>query len=431
MRKIKLFLLFLIIFMLSISSISAKVQNVDNEMRYASYWINHEVDTDKIIMTSAQIADYNDQLLKNSKTMNDLDDLGDYLSEYQISSFIDSRIVSGSYYINGGGVNYNYWQNLNNNLDLTDLKDSNDIKYGVCVKRSNIRNMPTSDVASTDTSMTKDLFQISEIKYNDSVAVINTSADGDWYFIITKYCTGWVNKKSIALYETKDDWENSLNYKYGFVVVDEKYANIYKEKTKFDIGTKFEIGNGTALKGFYSVVKLYRGNNGVVKKRFVHIKKSFLHKGYLDYTNANLIELAFKLQNQKYSWRGRDNGTDSAGYVRELYACFGFNLERDAAGMEKMIGDDTSLYGLGSYSKGIAFHKMKMGTLLFMNDHVMIFLGIFDEKFYVIHDLDNYYDSVTGKTVETGKIMVNELTLSNQTYGTFLNSLTSSKFISS
>ncbi len=107
--------------------------------------------------------------------------------------------------------------------------------------------------------------------------------------------------------------------------------------------------------------------------------------GYLDMTSEAVLEQAFKFLGKIYGYGGTLFSNDCSGFVRQVYSCFGMELPRNAKAIAKT-------YDLGSIEcskmtldkKLSLLEEMNPGLLLFMEGHIMMYLGTKDGVPYVI-----------------------------------------------
>ncbi len=105
----------------------------------------------------------------------------------------------------------------------------------------------------------------------------------------------------------------------------------------------------------------------------------------IPYTSRNLYRYALSLAGTPYRW----GKTDCSALVQRVYRRFGIRLPRNSSQM-----------------RSIHFHRhfisgdfpqlapsLSPGTLLFFPGHVMLFLGIYEKKTYILHNFTRYSDA--------------------------------------
>lgn len=114
-----------------------------------------------------------------------------------------------------------------------------------------------------------------------------------------------------------------------------------------------------------------------------------VHVGYLPYTEANVINQAFKFLGERYGWGHDYNARDCTGFVLEVYRSMGIDMPRNS-----------SQQGYGSYGETVVYDEnssndeklerlaaAKVGDLIYLPGHVVMYIGEIDGQPYVIHDV--------------------------------------------
>jgi cell wall-associated NlpC family hydrolase len=99
--------------------------------------------------------------------------------------------------------------------------------------------------------------------------------------------------------------------------------------------------------------------------------------------------------NEPYGWGGEDGFHDCSSFIQDIFKSFGFTLPRNADAQEMLPGKRFSFKNLNDDERLDIIKKLKPGALLFMKDHVMLYLGYFDSSAYVINDITSYYENNT------------------------------------
>lgn len=405
--------------------------NVTDDMLNADYWINKMDNPDKLIMDTSQIESFNREIIeKLPGTVYNLADYPVSLTKEQLTSYIDIAFPTDPAYIGTREVSGAYWQKLRRLLNLNDIKDTNPVKYGLTVKRSNLKVFPTADIISDDPNDTAfDLFQNSSILAAEAVVILHQSSDKQWYFVQMYNCSGWVPAADIALCE-RDVWLTYQNEKEFLVVTGNSIAldndPLLPEisEMEFTMGTKLPLVAKEEMpvtlrdRRVYQnyVVKLpLRGALGQVEFVMAPIPISNdLHVGYLPYTRANIIRQTMKLQGERYCWGGMLNGRDCSAMVLEIYRTFGFRLARNSSSQATSAG--RTLTFTDSYS--IAYREqllqnLKPGAVLHFPGHEMIYLGKDSGHYYIISDLGSFAelkaDGSGLQTVRVRTVTINDL----------------------
>jgi hypothetical protein len=141
------------------------------------------------------------------------------------------------------------------------------------------------------------------------------------------------------------------------------------------------------------IVIPYQETDGSSSLKKAYVKKESVSFGYLVYTPRNIIDQAFKLINAPYSWGGAHGEQDCSRFIQQVFATVGIFLPRNSsaqaeagvilAKFEKQSADEEKIKILSEKAAGGV-------TLIYMDNHIMLFLGMHEGKPYVIHDIWGY-----------------------------------------
>ena len=127
-----------------------------------------------------------------------------------------------------------------------------------------------------------------------------------------------------------------------------------------------------------------KDNSGYAERKEVTINNDDVSLGYLPYTKANVYKLANAYINTQYSWGGKNNGVDCSSFISNLYRTFGFIFPRNTSTQNSSVGNVTNL-GSISDSEKLNIIDGTNPSLLYMNGHVMLYVGSINNKHYIIH----------------------------------------------
>ena len=367
---------------------------------------NSEVSNDKtnnkVILTTEEILEYNKQITNKTDMYYNLDTLIN-ISDNQIKSFIEKYNLPKLPKYNGREeLNVNNTQSILDNRNLENI--NNNIRRGIIVSRANLRSMPTN-MHFYDTSNKQDFdrLQETELHINTPVLIIHESKDNLWYFVISPFYLGWIEKDKVAL-ATKDDIEYFTN-PLKFVVITDSSININNEI--LDMSVKLPLVGETTSS--YNVVLPVKDTNNNVYKKSLAIAKKSANVGYLPYTLENIINEAEKYLGVSYSWGGMNKGVDCSSFVSNVYRTFGFTFPRNTSSQNQSVGKIISLAGKTNNQK-LQLIKNTEPSLLFQNGHDMLYVGIVNNEPLIIH--------ASGSTMQVSKTV-----LTNSSYLKNINKL--------
>ncbi len=332
---------------------------------------------EKVILTLQKIQEYNKKIKERTNTLYDIDNIKS-LTKEEIKKYITSYDLPKLPKYDGD-IEYNTSNidNILNNRNLDNI-DSN-ITKGIVVKRTNLRSFPTN-ISFYDKKNVKDFdrLQETELLVNTSVLIIHQSLDNLWYFVISSTYFGWVLQSDVA-YVSDSDY-NYFIKNNSFGIITKTSFNI--NDTILDMSVKLPLVkvNQDSL----VLMMPIKSNIGYVEKKEITINNDDVSLGYLPYTKENVYKLANAYINTPYSWGGKDVGVDCSSFISNLYRTFGFIFPRNTSSQNSSVG---SVINLGSISD---IEKLNIidGTnpsLLYMNGHVMLYIGVENNKHYIIH----------------------------------------------
>lgn len=364
--------------------------NLPSEMLYADYWISKQNKPDEIIMSQLEIVLWNTQ--------------------YKNYSFSESEL-------NG--------------------------RYGYTVKRASIRKEPTNEVVPDESG--NELFcqlQVSSILLNEPVVILDESDDGQWYYIRCDYCEGWIEQENVALCENFSQWKSNMNPKDFLLVTGNKeILDVDLEHTQVSelvlhMGTKLELveyekyistEGGRVPYECYVVKVPVRNEEGMLEYSyaFVPVSKD-VHIGYLPYTKRNLITQMFKLNGDRYGWGGMFGARDCSQYIMEVYSLFGFRFARNSSAQAEMPFEGCDLESATDDEKKKILDETPIGSILYFQGHVMIYLGEVGGEYYVISETARI---ATDTIINAHSCMITQLSIKRPNGVTWLRDISMIKYI--
>ena len=377
------------------------------EMNSADYWISLAKKPDKVLLTSQKIQQFNQQILAQEGCY-DIFNAPAELKKAELSALLlKTAIPDSPRYIDETAVDETYYTSLMANVNLAGVEETNLVSYGVIADNAPLRAFPTNDPSyARPSDLEHDLFQLTTLKTWEQVRVLHQSQDGLWYYVQSYSDMGWVPVESVALVSTKEEWRR---YGEGAVLVvtgnrmqlgANPYTQEFSQK-ELRMGTRLPLVaaadapktiDNMAVQGSYIVMLPIRSANGMLTTRLALIPRSAdVSFGYLEYTQANLLRQAFKLLGDRYGQGGLFDGRDDGMLIQDLYASFGICLPREgsrqaqAAGNPDTLARTAALSELEEADKLETIAGLKAGAILYMDGHVMLYLGQSDNTPYVLH----------------------------------------------
>jgi hypothetical protein len=401
---------------------------IENHMLSSDFWIKKIKDPGKVIMNDSEIIEFNKSTFSKVKFMCNLSLYKESLSKEELIGIIEGYTLPETirYDKNGEKVQKDFYDKIINNTNIDEVEESNEVKFGIATKNMRVRSFPTDEGSfDSDNDIEFDLFQETECQAIEPVVILHTSQDNEWFFIQMYNYNGWVRKSGIAIGKSREEVFDYCNTDKFLIVTGNKISTQFNHydsrisQNTFYMGTKIqqetnniiEVGNQTNV--FNYVVKL-PVMDIYGKLEFKNALISFMEEvrsGYLPYTRENILKQAFKLQGDRYDWGNNHYGRDCSSFVMYVYKTCGILLPRNGdqqemgEGIFYKINENASIY-----ERNILFKKIAPGAEIFMDGHVMLYIGEDKGEYFMIHDFYRY-GSLEGDTIKP--IYVNEVAITS------------------
>ena len=385
---------------------------VTAEMQTAEYWIGKSYAKDKVLLTESEIQSVNEKRLKDlsgdsNAVFYDIQNYDEKIKGSVLHMLMaqEDLLNTSVYDTNGDKISSDVLKAFMDNCGIKDIADFNNVRYGIVCEECVVQKLPAHDkhVITGERAMSDMAsLRISTLMVNEPVLILYTSLDKAWYFVMSENCTGWVTKEALAFCDSKNAWQEAQETD-DFIVVSDRKLWLDSEN-KFSMGTKLVIATGEEAQQYmkkYPVHDSYLVRVPVADKdgkltfkiREIPIGEN-VHRGYLEYTRANILTQAMKFTG---SFSG--NGDFAEEQVVEcIYSCFGFKLPLDrktwtlipadnridiAVVEDKLTKNDTN--------------RLNPGMILVRKNRPCIYLGYQDGRAYALTKSDGV---MTVKTIE-------------------------------
>jgi len=355
--------------------------NTPPECNNVQTWLKANGDT--VIATPARIKAMNKTML--SDTMCDLTTYPTTISGSTLSKYINHYEMNYDQYVNGSSLSRSTADAL-----LADAKGtipaSTTVRYCVVSARSDLRSFPTLLRAfDSPGDVNFDNWQETAVDPGEAALILHQNAKGNFYFVQLKSYRGWLPANKVALTDRKTFLEFADPKDFG--VVTEKLLTVSGAGSSSWL---YQMGSKIPLSPKGRVLLPFRSSSGQLSP--VEMPAPWnegLHKGYLPYTSNNLVTMAFKHLGAPYGWGGMHNSVDCSAFAQDVYKTMGIELPRNGDEQEN-AWHGTNLKGLGWNDRDKIIKTLPTGTLFFTPYHVMIYLGLYKNRPYMIHALGSY-----------------------------------------
>ena len=411
-------------------------------MLYPKFWIDHTPNVDKVIATPEEIEVYNEKNIEVCKPIVDLENFKESFTKEELTRIIQGVSTPSKaprYTRDGKQVGEEYWKKLQNNLNIDRLSSINQVKYAITTRRTEMKAFPTFDrLFSFPEDYKTDLLMETAVYPIEPMIILSESADGQWYLAQIYHYLAWIPAKDVAITDKNTLFSYVNRDKFLVVTARRVYTNynplnLKISELQLDMGVRIPLAvEGEMKVDFYDqspignfVIKLpTRDNTGNL--RFDYGLLPILEDvsiGYLPYTKRNIICQAFKFQGERYGWGGMFNGRDCTAFLVDIYRTMGIKLPRNSLEQGKMAAgvfhEMPEWMPLKERKK--LLNQLPCGAALYMDGHAMLYLGKYENEYYMIHDFAGFYrenvEKLTYHTVyEVAVTPLNILTSSGKTY---------------
>ena len=404
------------------------LDDVTPDMMNCDYWIATGMaggfDMDEPLMDADQIASFNEENItvferEDGTELFSLPGIGETVSGDDLRYLLEANRSQvpddpSEYYLNGAPTTRSYWDGLVALDNLSAVEDEMPVRFAYTVKRATVRLFPTEDrVFESSSDRYFDYLLFSECMPFMPVAVLHESTDGNYYYVVFDSFAAWVRKDAIAFCHNRDEWETRQNPAQFLTVIEREIRlgnDPYSPATTnlvLPMGTKMElvpvsaapasIGQRTTY-GDYVVKVPTRGSDGFIVDEYVLIPVSDdVIVGVLELTPANILRETFKLLGDRYGWGGDLQANDCTGISREIYNTFGVKLPRTRQSLVTGI-HKVDLTDLDESSRVDAIRQLAPGSLISMPGHMTIYIGMVNDRPYVISSVGTLVQPAPGST---------------------------------
>ncbi len=258
--------------------------------------------------------------------------------------------------------------NIKNSKKSKYINDVLDLKvkyYAVAARRTVLKNSPVSDSSSSDRK--NDYEALTAVFPWDELAIIETSPDNKSFKVVSSDYQGWLPKKDVMVVG-KNVIENKRK---------NQFITITSRQIKSSDGRLLDMGTYLPLvrenKDSFDVLMPVAGDSYRVKSEKIYKTNSV--KGFLPFTQKNVIRQSLKFQGEKYGWGHSNTTRDCTGFIRDVYRSFGIKMARDTKQQSTdVVGESTLLTGTRTNKENILSRKLP-GNTVYLPGHAFIYLG--------------------------------------------------------
>lgn len=196
--------IFTMLLALPLSAAAAGITNYD-KLVSADFWCQKNPQGEQVILDTEEVKALNDKIRAASPTVPDLLNYPSTVSGASLKTKImNYEILEDELYLHGNKVSENYKKILRNQTNVNAIPAKVVPRYGVIVRRSSLRNLPTGEglfYYAGDTDF--DALQETELDPGEPVIVLHQSANKFFYYIQSLNYSGWISTFNVALTDEK------------------------------------------------------------------------------------------------------------------------------------------------------------------------------------------------------------------------------------
>ena len=278
--------------------------------------------------------------------------------------------------------------------NLEALQDPAEIRFGVIVSNADMRAFPVETALTEEASSAEfDYLQETMLGIGEGVAVCHQTADGSYSLVQGYQYRGWIQTDCIA-FCSLEEMKAYLDAA-DFVVITEAAVEIRGRKLR--MGTRLPVsGEGEAE--WYAELPV-RKEDGSFGTETAGIPKNGSSKGYLPYTEENLVGQARKMLGQPYGWGDRNGNWDCSSTMNGIFRCFGILMPRNTSQLTSSAASVTDLSGMSAEEKRSAVIRSGPGSMILIPGHVVMYAGEENGRSMIIHNVAAY--SAEGGAMKT------------------------------
>lgn len=372
-----------------------------------AYWIKRQRQPDAVVLDEKRIAEQNARMQASEPSLHDIEGLPATLEAEQVLAWIESLSAKPErtlYDETGKAGSPRTIDRIVANLALKSIPQSHVTRYGMVVRRADLRKFPSGlRVFNRPGDTDIDRFQESALFPGTPVAIVHESRDRAWYFVVSNRYAAWIEKQYVA------EGDKEAIFAYGrktpyLVVTGATARTVYTperpevSELQLDMGVRVPMladwPGDRPVNGQHPyinhVIELpLRTRDGALA--FVPAllpRTADVSDDYLPLTRANLLRQSFKFLGERYGWGHAYNARDCSGFVSEVYRSLGVQLPRNTRdqSVSPALNRLELAPSLDHEQRLKLLRETQVGDLIYIPGHVMMVIGHEDGLPYVIHD---------------------------------------------
>ncbi|MEA9577982.1 SH3 domain-containing protein [Xanthomonas nasturtii] len=372
------------------------------------YWIQRSGNAQAPHLNAAQIATFNARLLRDDASMHDLSQLPEVMPGAAVRARIEALSAPPTralYGTDGNRIDAARLSELRHTLALDAIPENVAPHFALVVQRAALRTFPTSQrVFTSPDELDIDRFQESALYPGTPVAVLHTSADGAWRFVLAANYAAWIAADKIAE-GSREQVLQYANRSPRILVTGARVQTAYTPELPALSALSLDMGTNLPLHGDWQpqqpvngqlplaahVVQLpVRDADGRLQLLPALIPRGAdVRIGPLPATDAALLRQAFKFLGERYGWGNDYDARDCSGFVLDIYRSLGIALPRNTGDQARSPTLRTVAFDARAPrpQRLQQLALLRIGDLIYIPGHVMLVIGHERGTPWVIHDV--------------------------------------------
>jgi cell wall-associated NlpC family hydrolase len=371
------------------------------------FWIRRESAGGRLVLDTHAIAEQNARLRQLDPSVHDIEQLPATLAGSAVKAWInrlssrpDEELFDDQGHTLGSGT----LDDLAASLALEQVPDTQPTRYGLVVRRADLRTFPTlMRVFNSRGDTDIDRFQESALFPGTAVAIVHESRDHQWWFVVSALYAAWVDKRLVAEGTAQQVFAYIHKSPY-LVVTGPTVKTVYTpdqptvSELQLDMGVRVPLQadwpqsqpvNGQHPYTAHVIELPLRASDGSLQFTPALLPKTAdTAADYLPLNQTNLLRQGFKFLGERYGWGHSFNARDCSGFVSEVYRSFGVQLPRNTRDQAVSPAlNRIAFTAADDHEHRLAvLRDLQVGDLIYIPGHVMMVIGYDQGVPYVIHD---------------------------------------------
>lgn len=379
------------------------------EMKTAGFWISRHPFADRLILSQEEIRSFNAYVQNDLQLTKDLTQSALQYSGGELKKTLEETwenfLKKGFYSGNGTKDTRKFFDLMRHQMDWENLPEQTDVQFGFVVCYADQRLLPAYEgLYEKKGDIDFDELQNSALDVGTPVVILHESLDKNWFYVEGELSSGWIEKAKISLCSFKQFKNYLQSREANFMVVLKPKVDIYLDRALTEhyefarLGVRLPINriDERAIEISFPA----KNENGQIIFKRGFVERENIQVGYLSFTPRNILKQAFELLDKPYGWGDIHGEQDCSRFLQEVFATVGIYLPRNSSAQAKagqLLAEFSKDTLLEEKIKVLKEKAIGGVTILPMKGHIMLYLGMVEDRPYAIHAVWGYREKSLGK----------------------------------